>query len=160
MTSTHLGVEKKCDYGKVLEKVMILCWNLCISHPKDDIISIHNNVKSCFRLLKHHPDVIGAFCSIIAGILYAPTGLTIGSDFRPSTQVQCKGVLDKSGSVVDKPHNMFVDDDIIMDVYKKNCLEQVIAAGIEVVFIVLEESQLELRQDSVSWDKLSKMLIH
>ncbi|KAL7528826.1 hypothetical protein ACHAWF_002722 [Thalassiosira exigua] len=198
MTSMHLGVEMKCDYGIVLKKVMIRMLEYWHQPPRG---RYHFNLQ-LREILKHHPDVLGAFCYIIVGTLYAPTGLTFGSDFSPSTwepprriieqlamnlfadkslvvkhrkyldQFQWgkklrnakpdeivpalpgamhKGVLDESGNDVNTPHNMFVDDGIMMDVYKKKRLEQAIAAGIEA---------LELRQDYVSWDKLFEMMIY
>lgn len=85
MTSTPLGVELDCAYGDVLQRVLIRVWNLRITYPFLDIILHANDVKSCFRQLKHHPDVAGAFSYIIADLLYISCGLTFGSDFSPST---------------------------------------------------------------------------
>ena len=85
MTSTHLGVELECDYGRVLQRLLIRIWNLRITYPSSDIILHANDVKSCFRQMKHHPDVVGAFSFIIADILFISCGLTMGSDFSPQT---------------------------------------------------------------------------
>lgn len=35
--------------------------------------------------LKHHPDVVGAFCHILLQSLWVPIGLTFGSDFSPAS---------------------------------------------------------------------------
>ena len=85
MTSTHLGVELDCDYGTVLTKILIRIWNLRITYPFLDIVLHANDVKSCFRQMKHHPDVMGAFSFIIADLMYLSCGLTFGADFSPST---------------------------------------------------------------------------
>ena len=85
MTSTSRGVELDCNYGDTLTKVLIRVWRLRISYPTEDIVLHANDVKSCFRQLKHHPDVLGAFSYIIADILYLSCGLTMGSDFSPAT---------------------------------------------------------------------------
>ncbi len=57
-------------------------WNLRISFPKRDIAIHANDIKSCFRLLKHHPNVMGAFSFVIDTILFLQCGLMFGSDFR------------------------------------------------------------------------------
>ena len=85
MTSTHLGVELECDYGSILTRLLVHIWNLRITHPSRDIILHANDVKSCFRQMKHHPDVMGAFSYIISDILFLSCGLTMGSDFSPQT---------------------------------------------------------------------------
>ena len=85
MTSTPRGVELRCEYGSVLEKLLIRIWNLRISYPNEDIILHANDVKSCFRQLKHHPDTMGAFSYVIADTLFLSCGLTMGADFSPGT---------------------------------------------------------------------------
>ena len=57
MTSTKHGVELNCDFGDTLTKLLVRIWNLRITYPYSDIILHANDVKSCFRQLKHHPDV-------------------------------------------------------------------------------------------------------
>jgi hypothetical protein len=44
-----------------------------------------NDVKSCFRQMKHHPDIMGAFSYIISDMLFLSCGLTMGADFSPQT---------------------------------------------------------------------------
>ena len=65
MTSTKQGAERDCEYGQTLERVLTRVWNLRISYPAEDIILHASDVKSCFRQLKHHPDVVAAFAHII-----------------------------------------------------------------------------------------------
>lgn len=54
---------------------------------------------------------------------------------------------------------MFVDDDVYIEVYIRWRVEQAIAASIEAMFITLGQSDLPLRQDPISWDKLVGMII-
>ena len=84
MTSTKHGTELDCLFGDVKTKILSRAWNLRISFPDKDIIIHANDVKSCFRQLKHHPNVMGAFSFIIGQILFLQCGLTFGADFSPA----------------------------------------------------------------------------
>ena len=53
-------------------------------YPNDDIVVHANDVKSCFRQIKHHPDVTGAFSYILAEYLFFQIGLAFGADFSPA----------------------------------------------------------------------------
>jgi hypothetical protein len=87
--------------------------------------------------------------------------LGTGTDFTPAHASEMhKGVLNEDGQPVQTPHNMFVDDDVYADIYDVKRIEQAVAAGIESIFILLGESNLRLRQDPISWDKLLEMIIH
>ena len=55
---------------------------------------------------------------------------------------------------------MFVDDAIITEVYQVDRMEQSAAAAIEALFIILGDSDILVRQDPISWDKLYKMMIN
>ena len=83
-TKTH-GRELACIFGDTLQKILTRIWNLRITYKTEDIVIHANDVKSCFRQLKHHPDVVGAFSYIIGDYLYAQCGLPFGADFSPST---------------------------------------------------------------------------
>mmetsp|Transcript_16875 Transcript_16875/g.38682 ORF Transcript_16875/g.38682 Transcript_16875/m.38682 type:complete len:650 (+) Transcript_16875:2568-4517(+) len=83
MTSTPNGSEFACLFGDVLLRLLTRIWNLRISYPDTDIAIHASDVKSCFRQLKHAPDVMGAFSYIIDGVLYLSCGLTFGADFSP-----------------------------------------------------------------------------
>ena len=85
MTSTAEGVELECEFGTVFTRLLTRIWNLRISYPTRDIILHANDVKSCFRQLKHHPDVMGAFSYIIGDFLFLQCALTFGSDFSPAS---------------------------------------------------------------------------
>jgi hypothetical protein len=84
MTSTPRGSELKCEFGAVREAVLVRAYNLRLSYPDDDIVVHANDVKSCFRQIKHHPDVAGAFSYILADYLFFQVGLAFGADFSPA----------------------------------------------------------------------------
>ena len=83
MTSTDQGVELVCEYGAIKKNILTRIWNLRITYPTDDIVIHANDVKSCFRQLKHHPDVAGAFSYILGDFLFVQCSLTFGADFSP-----------------------------------------------------------------------------
>jgi hypothetical protein len=84
MTSTPEGSELACLYGSVPRRILQRVWNIRISYPADDIIIHANDVKSCFRQIKHHPDVVGAFCYTIFNRLWVQVGCAFGADFSPA----------------------------------------------------------------------------
>ncbi|KAL7546383.1 hypothetical protein ACHAWF_016015 [Thalassiosira exigua] len=85
MTSTSEGVELDCDFGTVLIRLLTRIWNLRVTYPLRDIITHANDVKSCFRQLKHQPDVMGAFSYILGHYLFLQCGLCFGADFSPAS---------------------------------------------------------------------------
>lgn len=84
MTSTPHGSKLHCEFGSVCKDILIRAYNLCISYPLDDIVIHANNVKSCFRQIKHHPDVVGAFSYVLAEYLFFQVGLAFGTNFSLS----------------------------------------------------------------------------
>lgn len=64
--------------------ILIRAYNLRISYPNDDIVVHAYDVKSCFRQIKHHPDVASAFLYILADYLFFQVGLAFRSDFSPA----------------------------------------------------------------------------
>ena len=74
-----------CQFGYENMRLLIRIWNLHITYPFLDIVLHVNDVKSCFRQLKHHPDVMGAFSHILGEFLFLQCGLTFGSDFSPAS---------------------------------------------------------------------------
>jgi hypothetical protein len=95
MTSTHEGIELDCIFGDTFKKVLTRIWNLRLTYPNHDIIIHANDVKSCFRQIKHHPDVVGAFSYIIAAFLYIQCGLAFGSDFSPQAWEPCRRMAEQ-----------------------------------------------------------------
>ena len=85
MTKDASKRELHCDFGQVKSKLYKRIYNLHITHAMLDIIIHTNDVKSCFRQLKHHPDYMGLFSFIIDDLLYLQCGLTFGSDFSPAS---------------------------------------------------------------------------
>lgn len=84
MTSDASETELECQFGRAKLQLLIRVWNLRITYPYHDIVLHANDVKSCFRQLKHHPDVMGAFSYILGDFLFLQCGLTFGSDFSPA----------------------------------------------------------------------------
>ena len=85
MTEDASVNELHCDFGTVKVRLYRRIYNLRITHPTLDIIIHANDVKSCFRQLKHHPDCMGLFSFIIDDLLYLQCGLTFGLDFSPAS---------------------------------------------------------------------------
>jgi hypothetical protein len=54
---------------------------------------------------------------------------------------------------------MYIDNNIYLDVADTRRFEQAITASIDAIFILLRESNMALRQDPISWDKLNKLLV-
>ena len=84
MTSTSGGSEEKCLFGTVREEIFTRLYNLRISYPDRDLVIHANDVKSAFRQIKLHPDIMGAFSFIIADQLFLSCGLPFGTDFSPA----------------------------------------------------------------------------
>lgn len=208
MTST--ATELDCLFGDVKQRLLVRIWNLRISHPAVDIVLHANDVKSCFRQLKHHPSVMGAFSYIMAEFLFLQCSQTFGSLFSPAnwevlrriaeilgealfeddtlrakhrkyldrlrwqpslgspkavfTPAKAdslnRGVLDADGNDVNTPHAMYVDDDCYAEIFNRERVEQAVAASIEAIFILLGESDLEKRQDPISFDKMEETMIN
>jgi hypothetical protein len=128
MTSTPFGSELECRYGDVLTRLCQELWNLRISYPHEDIVIHCNDVKSCFRQIKHHPDIVGAFSFILFNHLWIQIGCTFGSDFSPAnwegirrTIEQLAQGLFKDSSLRDK-HRKYLDQlqwDASLDSTKK-----------------------------------------
>ena len=95
LTSSAADTELPCQFGDVLSRLLTRIWNLRITYPDRDICITANDIKSCFRQLKHHPDIMGAFSYIIDGILYLQCGQTFGSDFSPSNWEAPRRVIEQ-----------------------------------------------------------------
>ncbi len=95
MTEDASQTELHCNFGLVKMRIYTQIYNLRITYPGCDIFIHANDVKSCFRQLKHHPDVLGAFAYIIDDILFLPCGLTFGSDFSPASWEVLRRIIEK-----------------------------------------------------------------
>ena len=84
LTSSAADTELRCEFGDVLTRLLTRIWNLRITYPTTDIVITANDIKGCFRQIKHHPDILGFFSYIINSILYLQCGQTFDSDFSPS----------------------------------------------------------------------------
>ena len=95
MTSTAEGSELDCLYGTVPVRFLRRLWNLRITYPQSDIVIHANDVKSCFRQIKHHPDIVGAFSYVIFNHLWIQIGCTFGSDFSPANWEGVRRVIEQ-----------------------------------------------------------------
>ena len=115
MTADASKTELACDFGLVKLRLYTRIYNLRITHPTLDIAIHANDVKSCFRQLKHHPDVLGGFAFIIGQLLLLPTGLTFGSDFSPASWETLRRIIEKlaqslfSDSSLRTKHRKYLD---------------------------------------------------
>ena len=83
MASTRFATEMLCLYGDTFIQLLERIYDLRISYPLLDIILHANDVKSCFKQLRLHPDIMPAFTIMIADFLYLQTALPFGTDFSP-----------------------------------------------------------------------------
>ena len=83
MTSTRHGTEMACLYGDTFVSLLERIWDLRISYPSQDIVTHANDVKSCFKQMKLHPDIMPAFSIMVADFLYLQSALPFGTDFSP-----------------------------------------------------------------------------
>lgn len=70
MTSTPKESEFSCQFGNNFTRLLTRVYNLRITYPKDNFILHVLDIKSCFWQLKHAPDILGAFSSVIECILF------------------------------------------------------------------------------------------
>jgi len=84
MTSTRYGSEEPCLFGSVKEAVLSRIYSLQADNPTGDIVTHANDVKSAFRQIKLHPNIMGAFSYIIADQLFLSCGQPFGADFCPA----------------------------------------------------------------------------
>jgi hypothetical protein len=95
MTSTPHGSEEPCLFGNVMQRVLHRIYSLRSHYgPALDIILHANDVKSAFRQVKLHPDIMGAFSYIIADKLFLSCGQPFGTDFSPANWEVVRQVLE------------------------------------------------------------------
>ena len=58
-------------------------YDLHITYPRKDIATHANDVRSCFKQMKLHPDIISAFSIMVADFLFLQSALHFGADFSP-----------------------------------------------------------------------------
>ena len=85
MTEDASEVQLQCQFGDVKQRLYRRLYSMRITYPETDLVMHANNVKSCFRQLKHYPDVMSAFLYIISSTLFLQCALTFGSDFSPAS---------------------------------------------------------------------------
>jgi hypothetical protein len=95
MTSTQQGSEEQCLFGSVKEAVLSRIYSLRVDNPTVNIVTHANDVKSAFRQIKLHLDIMGAFSYIIADQLFLSCGQPFGADFCPANWEVDRQVLEK-----------------------------------------------------------------
>jgi len=94
MTSTSSGTELDCQYGDVALRLYERVWDLRITYPKKDIVTHANDVKSCFKQMKLHPDIMPAFSIMVADFMYLQPALPFGADFSPQNWEPVRRVIE------------------------------------------------------------------
>ena len=94
MTSTL--TEPPVTFGDTKLRILKRVWNLRITYPSTDILIHANDYKSCFRQLKHHPDILAGFAYIISTYLFFPTGMTFGSNISVANWESVRRVAEKT----------------------------------------------------------------
>jgi hypothetical protein len=95
MMSTPSGSEEPCLFGTMKEEILTRIYTLRADSLKTDIVSHANDVKSAFRQVKLHPDIIGAFSYIIADQLFLSCSQPFGADFCPANWETVRQVLEQ-----------------------------------------------------------------
>ena len=106
MTSTPLGSEEPCLLSTVKEEILTRICTLRTDIPSIGIVSHANNVKSTFRQIKLHPDIMGALSYIIADKLFLSCGQPFGTDFCLANWEIVRQVLEKHAT------SLFDDDSL------------------------------------------------
>ena len=107
MTEDASQTELHCNFGLVKLRLYTRLYNLRITYPFLDLFLHANDVKSCFRQLKHHPDVMSAFSFIISDTLFLQCALTFGSDFSPASWEVLRRIIEQLAEA------LFDDDTLI-----------------------------------------------
>ena len=83
MTSTRLGTEMDCLYGDTMQTLLERIWDLRGTYPNRDTVIHTNDVQSCFKQMKLHPDIMPAFSIMVANFMFLQAALPFGADFSP-----------------------------------------------------------------------------
>jgi len=94
MTSTSKGTEMDCLYGDTLLTLLERIYDLRITYPTKDIALHANDVKSCFKQMKLHPDIMPAFSVIVAQFLFLQPALPFGTDFSPQNWEPVRRIIE------------------------------------------------------------------
>lgn len=74
--------EPQLVYGDALLRNLTSIWNTRITYADDAIWLFDDDVAAAFRVAKYHPDIAGAFCHILCGLVLISVGQTFGSRER------------------------------------------------------------------------------
>ena len=75
-------------YQTAFQRALERAYNLRISHPLDDIITLKNDLLTAFRRVRYNPDASCAHCFVFRQFLIIPVGLVFGA--RDSPGIFCQ----------------------------------------------------------------------
>lgn len=75
--------EPPMTFMKSLIKFLRYLYNLRITYPNEEIYIGDDDVAGAFRLLKHHPDVVGMMSFLAHGRLWCYSGGSFGTNYTP-----------------------------------------------------------------------------
>jgi hypothetical protein len=85
MKSTPHRSEEQCLFGDIMDHMLSHIYSLrCHYGPLVDIVIHAIDVKSAFRQVKLHPNIMGDFSYIITDTLFLSCRQAFGTDFSPS----------------------------------------------------------------------------
>ena len=71
-------------YASALHRHLTQIWNLCITHPKDDLLQFVDDIQAAFHRLLYHPDAMSVFATVFMEFLIIPVGTIFGARNSPS----------------------------------------------------------------------------
>ena len=71
-------------YAHALHRHLTYVWNLCISHPDEDLLQFIDDIQAAFRRVLYNPDAMVLFASVFMEFLILPVGTIFGARNSPS----------------------------------------------------------------------------
>jgi len=114
-------------------------------------LAIAREYLSCFFSTEKYHSLIAKHSEILKHIKYTPQPPPLTTFVQATSDSEHTGVFDQAGSPVNTPHNTFVDDNHMADVFPRIKLAQ--AASIEGLFQLLGFPEPQFRRSVLSEDK-------
>jgi hypothetical protein len=93
------------SYGDAFERHLVGIYNLRIEYPDEPIFLWDDDAQSAFRVVKFHPDCIGAFCYLTDDFMVASTGQVFGFISCPSNWMIVADARAKRAEFRQQPEN-------------------------------------------------------
>ena len=71
--------EAKITFGYIFMAFITWIYNLCITHPNEDILLTFLDIMACFRWPRRNPDLVGAFGFLVGKLNFAANAMVFGS---------------------------------------------------------------------------------